>query len=243
MLEIVEVIERSTQGKTRPFICRGDDDAVYFVKGCDAGKRSLICEWICGCLARHWQLPIPDFEIAYVPPQLMSGPKTLELSDLGSGPVFASKRRRGTELSWHSAQTVPPKMKQDVLLFDWWIKNGDRTLTAHGGNPNLFWAPDAQELVVIDHNVAIDATVTSDNFFIDHVFCDQASAVVDDLVTRAEYTRRMNAAMARWDAIIESIPDEWRYLDTEQLDPVAFDWSAAYALLTAFESNDFWAIR
>lgn len=243
MLEIIEVIERSTQGKTKPFICRGNDDATYFVKGRDAGKSSLICEWICGCLARHWQLPIPDFEIAYVPPQLIQGPKTLELPDLGHGPVFASKRRSGTELNWQTAHSVPWKIRQDVLLFDWWIKNGDRTLTEQGGNPNLFWAPDAQDLVVIDHNIALDATVTSADFFVDHVFRDQAPAVFDDLVTRAEYTKQMTAAMAHWDAILESIPDEWRYLDAAQLDPVAFDWSAARALLTAFESDDFWAIR
>jgi len=29
-VEIVEVIRRSAQGVTRPFICRGDDGKIYF---------------------------------------------------------------------------------------------------------------------------------------------------------------------------------------------------------------------
>ena len=49
-IQIVEIIGRSTQGITRPFICRGEDGHIYFVKGRGAGKRSLICEWIAGNL-------------------------------------------------------------------------------------------------------------------------------------------------------------------------------------------------
>lgn len=32
-LEIVEIMGRAQQGVTQPFICRGEDDQVYFVKG------------------------------------------------------------------------------------------------------------------------------------------------------------------------------------------------------------------
>ena len=35
---IEEIIGRSVQGVTRPFICRGDDGIVYFVKGRGAGS-------------------------------------------------------------------------------------------------------------------------------------------------------------------------------------------------------------
>lgn len=41
-IQIVEVLGRSIQGITRPFICRGEDDRTYFVKGQGAGRRSLI---------------------------------------------------------------------------------------------------------------------------------------------------------------------------------------------------------
>ena len=43
-LVIVEVIERSIQGRTEPYICRGDDGEVYFVKGRSATRRGLINE-------------------------------------------------------------------------------------------------------------------------------------------------------------------------------------------------------
>lgn len=36
-VQIVEVIRRSEQGITLPYICRGDNDKVYFVKGIGAG--------------------------------------------------------------------------------------------------------------------------------------------------------------------------------------------------------------
>lgn len=39
---IEEVLGRSTQGVTEPFICRGDDGETYYVKGYGAGRRSLI---------------------------------------------------------------------------------------------------------------------------------------------------------------------------------------------------------
>lgn len=39
-IDIDEVIGRSEQGKTRPFICRGCDGHLYYVKGRDAGRCS-----------------------------------------------------------------------------------------------------------------------------------------------------------------------------------------------------------
>ena len=62
-LEIVEIMGRAQQGVTQPFICRGEDDQVYFVKGRGAGRRSLICEWIAGQLGRLLGLPIAPFGI------------------------------------------------------------------------------------------------------------------------------------------------------------------------------------
>ena len=37
-VNIVEIIRRSTQGITRPFLCRGDDNWLYYVKGHGAGR-------------------------------------------------------------------------------------------------------------------------------------------------------------------------------------------------------------
>lgn len=46
-LTIVEVLERSVQGRTEPYVCRGDDGEVYFAKGRSATRRGLIAEWLC----------------------------------------------------------------------------------------------------------------------------------------------------------------------------------------------------
>jgi hypothetical protein len=143
-VEIVEVVRRSDQGVTRPFISRGDDDEVYFVKGVGAGRRSLICEWIAGTLALELGLPVAPFEIVEVPEELIESGAGLDLSELGSGPAFGSQRREVMELTASAIPEVPEPMQQDVLAFDWWIRNGDRYLTERGGNPNLFWAPETQ---------------------------------------------------------------------------------------------------
>ena len=50
-LTIVEVLGRSSQGRTEPYVCRGDDGEVYFVKGRSATRPGLISEWLCARLA------------------------------------------------------------------------------------------------------------------------------------------------------------------------------------------------
>ena len=61
-VNIVETISRSIQGITRPFVCRGDDGWLYYVKGHGAGRQALIAEWIAGNLGKRLGLPIPDFK-------------------------------------------------------------------------------------------------------------------------------------------------------------------------------------
>ena len=67
MIQIIEILGRSEQGMTRPFICRGEDNNIYFVKGVGAGRRSQVCEWLAGNLALELGLPIAPFRIVDVP--------------------------------------------------------------------------------------------------------------------------------------------------------------------------------
>lgn len=244
MVEIIEVLRRSEHGITEPFICRGDDDEIYFVKGMGgAGRRSLVCEWICGRLAQALDLPVAPFEIVRVPPELVAFESPLKLEELGPGPAFGSRQRHVTEITIEAAAEVPEALRRDILLFDWWIKNGDRSLSARGGNPNLFWEPDARELVVIDHNVAFDTDLIFDNFIQYHIFKEESPDVFGDFVRRHEYTDRLSSALGRWEAICADIPPEWLYLDAEMLDPISLDLDAVHALLGQFEGNDFWNWR
>src|SRR5699024_2997109 len=137
-----------------------------------AGHRSLVCEWICGQLGRAIGLPIAPFEIVNVPRELTEIDSPLNLRDLGPGSAFGSRQQQVTEITIDAIPEVPAQLRQDVLLFDWWIKNGDRMLTAYGGNPNLFWEPGQRELVVIDHNIALETELEFNDFIELHIFND-----------------------------------------------------------------------
>lgn len=92
-VEIVEVVRRSDQGVTRPFICRGDDGEVYFVKGKDAGRRSQICQWVAGRLAVLMGLPVAPFQQVSVPEALAEFNAGTQLDGLGAGMAFGSLER------------------------------------------------------------------------------------------------------------------------------------------------------
>lgn len=118
-----------------PYICRADDDEVYFVKGAGAGRRSQIAEWIAGKLGLALGLPIAPFEIVDVPEALLEFDSSLDLTDLGAGPAFGSQRQEAMELTASAVSEVPACLQRDLLAFDWWIHNSDRLLTEKGGNP------------------------------------------------------------------------------------------------------------
>ena len=94
--------------------------------------------------------------------------------DLGTGPAFGSVEQMVTELSYSQVNSILPEVRRAVLFFDGWIFNADRMLTESGGNPNLFWGPDTQRLVVIDHNQAFDSEFSNEDLFKLHVFKDCA---------------------------------------------------------------------
>ncbi|MFB1490156.1 MULTISPECIES: HipA family kinase [unclassified Thiocapsa] len=239
-VQVVEVLRRSEQGMTRPFICRGDDGEIYFVKGVGAGRRSQICEWVAGKLASVFGLPIAPFRLLDVPEELIEADGGLTLSELGSGPAFGSQWHEAMELTVSAVLEIPDEIQQDVLAFDWWIQNGDRLLTERGGNPNLFWNPASRELVVIDHNQAFDLDFDPNNFFDFHVFAHQRHDISGDMLKRHDYNRRFASALGAWPVIRAGIPDAWLFADPEMTVPVDFDLDMAYQLLKRHERNDFW---
>jgi len=134
-VQIVEILDRSEQGITKPFICRGEDERIYFVKGKGAGKRSLMCEWIASSLGSKMGLPVPPHRIVEVPSALIELGSRDDLGDLGDGPAFASERQQPVEFSLSNLDNVPVGLQQQVLAFDWWIRNGDRTLRSPNKTP------------------------------------------------------------------------------------------------------------
>jgi hypothetical protein len=242
-LEVIEVIKRTEQGHTRPFVCRCTDDQIYYVKGFDAGRRSLICEWLAGRLAQILELPVAPFCKVHIPSELVVARGHVDIRDLGAGLAFASLGRFLTELTLASAETVPDSLQNDVLVFDRWIRNQDRTLSVHGGNPNLFIEPPYNELVMIDHNLAFDVDFDLPEFLLNHAFRARAATLGSDFAMRDHYNARLFSALAHWQHLLAEIPQEWWYLDPEQTVPTDFDPALALKWLSAFQSDEFWQWR
>lgn len=240
-VQITEVLRRSEQGVTLPFICRGEDDHTYFVKGKGAGRYSLIAEYICGRLARAFGLPVADFEVVEVPETLIRASLLPEIAELGAGLAFGSKALRHVqELRHHQLRTISPQTCKDVLVFDWWIRNQDRTLSARGGNPNLLWDQTEKQLVVIDHNVAFDASFSPQLFADNHIFAGFIPQVFGDLAERADYQVRLQRAFVEYDIACDNLPPEWWWVDEGV--PALFDRAAVRTILSSIDDVNFWRI-
>jgi hypothetical protein len=242
-IQIIEIIGRASQGVTKPFICRGEDDEIYFVKGFGAGRRSLICEWVAGGLAVRLGLPVAPFEIVQVPEALISLGSRADLAELGAGLAFGSRRLKVVELSRSHLAHIPVSLQRAVLAFDWWIRNADRTLSEEGGNPNLFWDVQLQRLVVIDHNQAFDEEFSERNFSELHAFHEQIDTLCGDWVIRQECCAQFDAALAGWDEICNTVPAEWWFIDPEQTIVTNFGREEIRQLLSAYRSDAFWNMR
>jgi hypothetical protein len=236
---IEEVLGRSTQGITLPFICRGDDGATYYVKGHGAGRRSLIAEWVAGHLASAFGLPVADYALAEVPEQLVAAKVRTDIGDLGAGLVFASRMlSNAQELSPTTKDLVPAQSARDVLVFDWWLHNEDRHLTELGGNPNLLWDVAGAQLVVIDHNQAFDPDFDAQRFLNSHVFASHWNAVLSDHVLRATYRDRMEKALQCLPTARASIPTDWWWAGEGV--PANVSWDAIVTCLERCHCDDFW---
>ncbi len=240
---IVEVLRRSVQGKSEPFICRADDGHIYYVKGLHAGRESQIKEWLCANLAAAFGLPIAPFAVVEVPEALISARLLPDIRQLGSGAAFGSRAVESSVwLNRSHLVAVPPAQQQDVLAFDWWVHNADRTLTEQGGNPNLLWDEAGGQLVVIDHNLAFDAGFDAREFLSSHVFSAAAPEVFDDFLRRADIAQRLTQALTVWNEACAGLPPEWRYNDLEATLPCRFDLDAAYRHLQRAGHENFWSI-
>jgi hypothetical protein len=242
-LTVVEVLDRSVQGITKPYVCRCDDGEVYFVKGRSATRPGLIAEWLCAKLAEQFGLPIAPYAIAMVPNELIEADLTGWLRDLGTGEVFASQRVNAVELTDVHRDLVSQALRRDVLAFDWWVRNGDRNMTAMGGNPNLLWNPkDGGSLVVIDHNLAFDPAFSETDFLKLHVFADDIPAMFSDFLVREAYKARFAGALGIWTEACDNLPKSWKFVDPEQTIPVDFPLSNVRDLLDRAFTDTFWQL-
>ena len=214
---ITEVIERTAQGMTRPYLCMAEDGTAWFVKSAGAGWRSLVCEWIAGRLAVAFGLPLPALAQPVVDEALAQALHAQGDGDLATGPAFGSRRVDYVRDFEPALQAqCPTEFRRDLVAFDWWVRNADRTLGDLSGNPNLLWVSGEGRPVVIDHNLAFDPDFDAALFLQTHVFRADFLALCDDLVSRAEYEQRLIALLPLLDTVWAEIPHNWIYREDGQ---------------------------
>ncbi|WP_189493260.1 HipA family kinase [Formosimonas limnophila] len=222
---------------TAPFYCTASDGQKYFVKGLQANRQSQVNEWLCAHLAQSFGLPIPTFCLLYVDETLH-----VELpphhQTIGVGYSFGSQERRGIEwLESHQIARLPNNLKRDILVFDKWINNTDRTI----GNHNLIFNSSDFELFVIDHNLAFDPEYSVNTFLEMHLFGDQWQYFCNDWVERDSYTHRMKQALKTFDSAWNSLPHEWQWANDEQdLPAQRLSRQHIDAILNHYEKSEFW---
>ena len=254
-IQITEVLTRSEQGATRPFLCRGENGRLYYVKGCYAGLRSLCCEWVAGRLARDFGLATPDQAMVEISGKLIRGSDRSDIRDLGEGLAFGSARVEGArELAWEEVPEVDAEVRARILLLDWWVRNEDRTLSSRGGNPNLLvtsarvppdnalealrnWFP---KIWTFDFNLAFDPHFQESRFWENHVFA------ADRTLWTADFRDRMGAQMALLCAklpyIMAELPAEWLHMEGDENLPVQLDPGEVRDVLRRplHQSSQFW---
>jgi hypothetical protein len=235
-VQIVEILRPAEQGLSKPYLCRGDDDNFYFVKGINTTRRSQVYEWICGHLASGFGLPIAPFRLVEVDEELLVEAAP-EYSEIGAGLAFGSQQVEQVEwLELALSNEVKPNIRADILVFDWWIQNLDRGK----GNTNLLWKSNQKSLTVIDHNCAFDPEFASDVFFENHIFCDLKANIFDDLATRAGYDARLSAVLPMLTQACDTIPPNWFWVDPEQTVKANFDLETVKNTINRCNFGNFW---
>lgn len=238
---ITEIVRRSEQGVTRPFLCRSEDGTSYFVKGIvGAGAESLRAEWIGGKLAGALHLPIPAFAVVEVDEALIQLSALDGVCELGRRYAFGSQAVPGAqEITFTQSIALPLEWRAKVLLFDWWICHQDRILSPLGGNPNLLTTgSDPVVPWLIDHHSAFDREFNSDEFWRHHIFA--AARAIWTEAWRKRETSRLKKAAARLEAAWESIPDAW--LPDEATSNLEYDRLTEVLLRPIAAPAEFWNI-
>jgi len=205
VLEIVEITGLSDQGKSKPYLCRGEDERLYYVKGQNASSSARCREWIVGNLAQAFGLPVPQFCLVNVSPELLAETKP-DWQNIGAGVAFASCKQEG--IQWFElgfVDAVEQKLRRDLVMFDWWVRNQDREVN----NSNLLWDSASKLLFTIDFDASFDPDFFPTFFKNYHVFASDWAEISGDCILRAEYEKRFADAMAVLTEACDNLPLGW----------------------------------
>jgi len=235
-IQITEITKQALQGRSEPYLCRGEDGLNYYVKGRQSSLPSRVHEWVCAHLGKAFGLPIPDFKLAEISSELLYVTNQ-NLRSIGVGIGFAS--REVPLACWLEEATKPKvddELQRQLLVFDWWIRNDDRS----NQNPNLLWDSENQRVAVIDHNLAFDTEFDADGFSANHIFGHHWESISSDLVTCSSFQQQLEAALPAFDKALSLMPEEWQWVDLEQTIPSTLDINQLRNQLMRCTTNDFW---
>lgn len=223
------------QGATAPYLCSADNGKKYVIKRQRAGFEGCIKEWLFGKLGQYFGLPIPSCELVYVDRVLLEYNDTHQF-EIGEGMAFGSEHVPDLqEVNYQILQSLPEDTLKDLYVFDYWIRNGDRNLTALAGNPNLFYKQSTLDMVVLDHNLAFDKTFLQKDHRQLHLSSTYWPAQIDYDV-QEKYEQRMQKALCSWEEIIAEIPDDWKD-EVNDFDGLI---NQIELILTEYQNEKFW---
>lgn len=215
-------------------MCLAEDNKHYVVKGPSTTYKGLINEWVCARLGQELNLPIPAFDSAYIDRMLIQYGDY----DLAEGEWFASEYQPNIQdVTYAALESFGHNNLKLLFLFDYWIQNGDRTLSEIGGNPNLFFSPLDKRFFVLDHNLAFDSNF--DTCFaqnkLNHLGSSIWYAAQIELYDSANYANSLGIALSKLDDILHSVPAEWIEKSEENsiIDNIKL-------VLSRINSADFW---
>jgi hypothetical protein len=186
-------------------------------------------------------LPVAPFEIVRIDDRLVTLSNLSDIADLGSGLAFGSRGiAQAQELQFNKVSDLDRTLRNDILVFDWWVRNGDRCMTSKGGNPNLMWDTLKDCLVVIDHNLAFEKEFDKKSFSETHIFSDSIGSLFSDFVERDRYEFRLHGLLENLDLILDSIPNAWWWVDEGV--PALIDRISIRNMLNAVSEEKFWRI-
>lgn len=208
--QITQIIRRTDQGATRPFICRADDGYLYYVKGRSASTGERIREWMGTQLAQAFGLPVPTMLLLEVPAILLKSGISEAVNDLGAGYVVGSRQIFAvSELRYNEIPLIPQALQQAILVFDFWVQNEDRSLSTLGGNPNLLWNKSTTSLFAIDYNLILPSDFNAHAFWQTHVFRHAFTAEALRAGQRKLFEQSMQQALSMWSEAWSQLPEEW----------------------------------
>lgn len=228
-VEIIQIHRKATQGQTKPYIAKADDDKTYIVKGARTTYKGVVKEVIVAHLAQAFGLPIPPFSLAYVDDAL----KDNTIYELYSYNFASHFQTDIQDVSFSQLAKVDSGLLRKLYFFDYWIKNGDRCLTKLGGNPNFFIHQKTMQPYVLDHNLSFDTEFDIERHKEIHIGTSVWKGL--DLVDRNIFEQMIATALQEWDTIVGQLPEEW--LDFYDIKDIN---SEIYDVLLQFENNDFW---